>query len=134
LCTVSGRKHPEGCNKRDGFLEFGTRLALCNGMRRPLLVLLFLAATAQAQAPAARTEEISLDAADKHIVRTAYHDDTAVVLSGPEAGGWSLTAGAAIDARRIDLRMRNVRGTARFRADTRRVAAVFPRAQRKQIR
>lgn len=70
---------------------------------------------------------VSLDAADKHIVKTNYHADKALTLSGRDAGGWSLYAGAAIDASRIDLRMSNVRGSVRFRADSSRVKAILSR-------
>lgn len=105
-------------------------------MRRALLALFFLAAlVANIQAQETNpVQEINLDAQEKRIVETAYHDDKAVILTGPEAGGWSLSAGAAIDARRIDLRMHNVRGLARFRADTSRLRGVFDRSRRKQIR
>ena len=84
-----------------------------------VLAVMLLAATADTT--------VTLDAAEKHIVKTSYHDDQAVTLSGRDAGGWRLDAGAAIDAQRIDLRMRDVRGTVRFRADPSRVENLLKR-------
>src|SRR5579884_822873 len=90
-------------------------------MRRIGLVLaVFLATSAVAQTH--KEETINLDATEKHITRENFHDDASVTLSGNADGGWHLYAGAAIDAKRIDLRMRNVRGVVRFRADWSRAA------------
>jgi hypothetical protein len=111
--------------------ERGTELALYARVRT-LFLLAFLVASAAAAQP--RDERIVLDAAEKHIVRDAYHDDQAVVLQGAEAGGWRLYAGAAVDARRIDLTLRNVRGEVRFRADTSRLEALLRRDRRALLR
>jgi hypothetical protein len=92
-------------------------------------VLLATAAVAQT-APPPKDERVVLDAQEKHIVRELYHDDEAILLQGNEAGGWRLSAGAAIDARRIDLRMRNIRGEVRFRADWSRLDALLRRQRR----
>lgn len=84
-----------------------------------------------ATSPHQKTEEIRLDAAEKRIVREQYHGDEAVTLTGEQAGGWHLYAGAAIDAKRIDLRMRNVRGVVRFRADWSRLTTLLQRSEKR---
>ena len=103
----------------------GTELALFPLVRALFIALICLMAGAAAAQP--KDERVVLDAAEKRIVRGAYHDDEAVVVQGREAGGWRLYAGAAIDARHIDLTMRNVRGEVRFRADTSRLEALLRR-------
>ena len=82
---------------------------------RIVLAVFLLATATTPQTPSERTT--TLDAAEKHIVQSPYHASEAVTLGGKGAGGWHVYAGAAIDARQIDLRMRNVRGQVRYRAD-----------------
>ena len=94
-----------------------------------LASLLSVGAAAQT-APPPKDERIVLDAQEKRIVRELYHDDEAILLQGREAGGWHLSAGAAIDAQRIDLTLRNVRGEVRFRADWSRLDALLRRQRR----
>lgn len=77
-------------------------------------------------AAAAAEERIVLDAAEKHIVREAYHASRAVTLQGRDVR-WSIYAGAAIDARRIDLKLDRVRGEVRYRADSSRLDALLQR-------
>lgn len=98
---------------------------------RVLAVMLLLIPVA-AFAQTTREETVVLDAAEKRIVHADYHDDQAVTLSGPEAGGWRLYAGAAIDAKRIDLTMRNVRGEVHYRADWTRIAGILDRSRRER--
>ena len=90
-----------------------------------LIALIVLAASAAPQTH--KEETVTLDAAEKHITRDNFHDDEAVTLRG---NGWRLYAGAAIDAQRIDLKMRNVRGMVRFRADWSRIANVLERSRK----
>ena len=90
------------------------------------MLALLLAAVVTATAD----QSIVLDDSEKHIVRTAFHEDEAVALSGNAAGGWHLYAGAAIDAQRIDLTMRNVKGTVRFRADSTRARSILDHIER----
>lgn len=99
-------------------------------MKTPIVVLAVVLLSASANAQTSKDTNVVLDAAEKHIVRTQFHDDEAVTLSGNAAGGWRLYAGAAIDAQRIDLRLRNVRGQLRFRADWSRVRDVLDRVER----
>lgn len=87
---------------------------------RVLLALLLFAATE-------KNVTLTLDAAEKHIVKSPYHADQAVALSGPAVGGWHVYAGAAIDAGTIDLRLRNVHGQVRFRADSTRLQQTLNR-------
>jgi hypothetical protein len=101
-------------------------------MRSAIAALLLLAGSA-AYAQDRTDETITLDAAQKHIVQSAYHDDKAVTFSGRAAGGWHLYAGAAIDAQRIDLTMRNVRGVVRFHADWSRVRSILDQARRREV-
>lgn len=85
---------------------------------RILFAVLLLAAT---------EKNVTLDAADKHIVQSPYHAEEAVTLAGNAVGGWHVYAGAAIDAGRIDLRMRNVRGQIRLRTDSTRLQQTLNR-------
>lgn len=87
-------------------------------------LICLLGTTAAAQN---RDERTVLDAAEKRVVREQYHEDHAITLRGSEAGGWQLSAGAAIDARNINLTLRNVRGEVRFRANSGRLEALLRR-------
>ena len=93
-------------------------------MRIALAVILLATATTP-HTPSERTTR--LDAAEKHIVQSPYHASEAVTVGGKQAGGWHVYAGAAIDARQIDLRMRNVRGQVRYRADVSRLQNALAR-------
>lgn len=103
-----------------------------DGVRLFILALacLLSAAAAAQTAPPPKDERVVLDAGEKRIVRELYHDDEAIQLQGNEAGGWHLSAGASIDARRIDLTLRNVRGEVRFRGDFSRLDALLRRHRR----
>ncbi len=103
---------------------------------RVLFAVLMIATTAAAQTTTTTAKEtnVVLDAADKHIVRDQFHDDEAVTLGGDAAGGWRLYAGAAIDARQIDLRMHDVKGELHFRADWTRLKAALARFERSTTR
>lgn len=100
-------------------------------MRLAIAALFLIAVSALGQAP--KSDIVTLNAADKHIVRDAYHDEEAITATGSDAGGWHLYAGAAIDARHIDLRMTNVHGVIRFRSDVRRLADLINRSKRREI-
>ena len=99
---------------------------------RSALMLVILFSVIPVSAQTTKETNINVDAAEKHIVLTQYHNDQAVTLSGQAAGGWRLYAGAAIDAQRIDLTMRNVRAQARFHADWSRVTAILDRVERQR--
>ena len=92
--------------------------------RGAFAVMLVLVSPAIAQ-ETARDEVVDLTAPEKRIVESSYHDSEAVVLSGSAGGGWHLYAGAAIDAERIDLKMTNIRGVVRFRADWGRISNIL---------
>lgn len=94
-------------------------------MRR--IVLATALGLVAASAGAQEVERVTLDAPEKRIVRESYHDARAVTLGGREGGGWSVYAGAAIDARRIDLTLRNVRGEVTYRADASKLEAILRR-------
>jgi hypothetical protein len=106
----------------------GHRSCAIEGMAKRVAILLAICLTTPLLAQNRREENIVLDAAEKHIVRENYHNDEAVTLSGDR---WRLYAGASIDAQRVDLRMRNVRGVVRFRADWSRVANILDRSGKK---
>ena len=99
-------------------------------MRGAFVAALTLLAAVTVSGQTATEETITLDADEKRIVRERYHASEAVTLSGRAGGGWRLYAGAAIDAERIDLTMRNVRGLVRFRADWSRAREVLDQAER----
>lgn len=90
-------------------------------------------AGAQTDVRAPEDEQIVLDAAEKRIVKADYRAHRAVSARGGEAGGWQLNAGAAIEARRIDLTLRNVQGVVRFRADASRIEELFARSERRRL-
>ena len=75
----------------------------------------------------------NFDIAQKRITETDYHNSETVDLAGPQAGGWHLEAGTAIHAQKIDVSLRNVRGTIRFRADLSRLTALKDRATLRRI-
>ena len=97
------------------------------------MLAIVLAAVLSSGATTATDTNIVLDAAEKHIVKTQFHNDEAVALSGNAAGGWHLYAGAAVDAQRIDLTMRNIKGAVHFRADWGRVRNVLDRVEQQHL-
>lgn len=100
-------------------------------VRVPIVALsLLLAAPMFAQQ---QTDTHNIDIAQKRITETNYHNSEMVELAGPQAGGWHLQAGTAIHAQRIDLSLRNVRGTIRFRADSSRLDGLKNRATIRRI-
>ena len=90
------------------------------------LALLALPAAAQQPQPQ-RDTNIDLNASEKHVAETAYRGTRGVVIGGPDAGGWQLNAGASIEARSIDLTLRNVRGSVVLRADPSRLEPLVRR-------
>lgn len=88
------------------------------GLEAALLVLLF----ATPPPPAAPPETYDLDIAEKRIHRPALEAGSALRVESDD-NGVRINVGAAIRAGGVDIRLRNVRGTVRFRADTRRLQA-----------
>lgn len=99
-----------------------------------LLVLVTAATSAAAQVTASPTEEVVFDDATKRIVETEYRAARAVSARGSEAGDWQLYAGAAIEARRIELTLRQINGIVRFRADWSALSAVLDRSEGRRLR
>ena len=100
-------------------------------MRVPIAALsLLLAAPLFGQQ---QTDTHNFDIAQKRITETNYHNAETVELAGPQAGGWRLEAGTAIHAQNINVTLRNVHGTIRFRADLSRLTALRDRATVRRI-
>ena len=78
------------------------------------------AAVALMAAVVAAPRAYDLDIAEKRITETDFHASTAL-RAGTAESGIQVRAGASATARAIDLVLRNVRGTVRFRADTSRL-------------
>ena len=97
-----------------------------------LLFLIMITSPAAAQEQSAPVEKEIVLNGDKRIVESNYRVSTDVSARGGEAGGWHLNAGATIEAERIDLTLRGVKGIVRFRADTRALTDVFERSERRR--
>jgi hypothetical protein len=69
-----------------------------------------------ASLPDATDETYPLDIASRRITRGPYRAGHALELS-PATAGLAVRIGALLTAARIDVHLRNVRGTVRFRAD-----------------
>jgi hypothetical protein len=83
-------------------------------------------ALAQSGAPAAAPEPVQdfqLDIGERRIHRPDLQAGTELRLQ-PGDGGIQIQVGAAVSARAVDVLLRNVRGTVRFRFDTSRLDAV----------
>ncbi len=76
----------------------------------------------------AATETFALDIAEKRIHREGFDASTALRVES-DGGGVALRVGASVSASAIDVVLRNVRGTVRFHADTRRLHALAQRAR-----
>jgi hypothetical protein len=111
--------------------------------RRAALLLAFAAALAPApafaqppEAPQPGTggsapstsarEEFDLNIADRRITEENFEASTAVeIRTGQGEEGLAVRVGALVGARRIDVRLRNVRGRVRFIASLERVQQVI---------
>ena len=65
-------------------------------------------------------ETFHLDIAERRIHEEGFFASTALRLQSRD-GGIAVAAGAAVSARTVDIVLRNVKGTVRFRADGRRL-------------
>jgi hypothetical protein len=93
---------------------------------RPSAVAMVMAAAffqaADPPAPSATAETYVLDIAEKRIHRSGFQAGSNVVIDQGD-GGIRIRVGAGVSARSIDIVLRNVHGTVRFRADTSRLDA-----------
>ena len=88
------------------------------------------AQTQEAGRRASADEDFELNIVERRITEESFSASTAVELGGEAGRGLSLRVGVAVGAERIDVLLRNVRGTVRFRASleevTRRLGADRP--------
>ena len=75
------------------------------------------------ETPAPVAETYDLDISEKRIHRPGFQAGSNVVID-PGDGGIHIRVGAGVSARAIDIILRNVQGTVRFKADTSRLDAV----------
>ena len=80
-------------------------------------------------------EDFELNIAERRITERDFYASTAIETEAGDANGLSLRVGVAVGASEIDVLLRNVRGSVRFRGsldalrrilDARRVAATTP--------
>jgi hypothetical protein len=71
-------------------------------------------------APSRPAESYELDISETRIHRSGFQAGSNVVID-PGDGGIRIQVGAGVSARAIDVILRNVHGTVRFRADTSRL-------------
>jgi hypothetical protein len=93
--------------------------------RRSALAAAVAAVVFQAADPAVSsriTETYDLDISEKRIHESNFEAGSNVRLD-PGDGGIHIQVGAGVSARSIDIVLRNVHGTVRFRADTSRLDA-----------
>jgi hypothetical protein len=79
---------------------------------------------ARPAAEAPSDEVRTLDIAERRIVEQDFHASRALRLASEDGSGVALDVGAAVDARRIELTLRNVKGLVRYRWS---LAALPPR-------
>lgn len=92
-------------------------------------------APSRTEARTSADETFELNIAERHIVEQNFSASTSVETGEESARGLRLRVGVGIGAEEIDVRLRNVRGSVRFRAtlepvlrllDARRAAAPSP--------
>ena len=89
-------------------------------MRRGLDAVLLALLFATPPSPAPPPETYHLDISEKRIHRPALEAGSALRVESDDRGV-RVNVGASITADGVDIRLRNVKGTVRFRADTRRL-------------
>ena len=89
------------------------------------IAVLFAQAAPPPPPPASETFE--LDIAERRIHRPDLHAGSSLRIE-PGQGGIRIQIGAGLSARAIDVLLRNVHGTVRFRADTSRLDAALSTA------
>jgi hypothetical protein len=92
-------------------------------VRTALASALAVFAQLSAPPPPRAAETFDLDISEKRIHEPDFHAETALLVD-PGDGGIRVQVGAGVSARAIDLLLRNVHGSVRFRADTSRLGAV----------